>query len=429
MKFIAILTLLIIALTTFSTVGAYYTQTIDTWCGHSKISVDIVTTDQSSNKRVVTSASIIVPKIMEVISKEVELQQMDLIPKSEQGIVLYLEQNQQAHEKHLGVIYNYDEDSDKALYIPYLYMSKIYDESEDKIRIDLARTFDNSSLSSFELVFTPDSNGIKLCDCQKEWFVRRIKTIQRKRVEIIKAISTGLIKHISLYLTLLKKLKIAQDATNDQKKTEEEMNHLVLIINKLDCEGMKKEYDILSKELDLLLISIENRISFKETKNSELEKFQKYVPYKGTDIELLNELKRLKAEFMKLIDFEIQTKYQFTGFMKLHQEYSTLRYEEDNQIDKLLKIWDELGGRDPDGDQTKTMAKLTEESFEYAGMWRIINKFFLNMKEKIDARKTKANALESVTANEEVSYRHTTRKVIYRSTVNTLNSIGEEINF
>jgi hypothetical protein len=262
MKFIAKLSLLIIALSAISI------SSTNNWCGSGKVNVQIETEEGTTKE--ITKASMIVPRTMVSISKFVEDNAtLELIPKREQGIILYLEGQANAH--HLGSIYNYDEDDNRQVFIPYIYIAAV-NQNIDSINISMVRTFkempEGSSsptsprnvIKTFTLRFVNDEYDVALCDCQIEYLLRIISFNFTRRIAIVTKIAENLIKTINFYLSLLKEIQILENKQPDRSKIIE-INGLIEI-SRQTCKKIGEEEYELSLKIQALTIQI-NAITLK----------------------------------------------------------------------------------------------------------------------------------------------------------------------
>jgi hypothetical protein len=188
------------------------------WCGNSKVNVEITTTE--AGKMIVTKASIIVPSsITRVRTRAMNQKVADLklIPKTEQGIIMTLDGK--AQKEHLGNIYNYDEDDNTQIFIPYLYLSAI-EENFDRFNVHMSRTFKGEKELKFDLVPVADAYGVNLCDCQRKMFADRIKANLLKRYSILTELAQNLSTHISSVIAFSAQIKALENTKIDKSKVQ-----------------------------------------------------------------------------------------------------------------------------------------------------------------------------------------------------------------
>lgn len=179
------------------------------WCGNSKVDIEIST---GIEIKVITKASIVVPSTLTEIGTY--QQTSKLIKKTEQGLVLTLDGA--ANPAHLGKIYNYDEDDNTQIFIPYLYISAI-NRNTGIFNVLMARTFKGPGEFKFNIVPVPDAFGTNLCPCQLEMLQDRIKQNLTKRIAVLSSISSRIVTYVNevvFYTGEIKKwtdLKINQE--------------------------------------------------------------------------------------------------------------------------------------------------------------------------------------------------------------------------
>lgn len=245
MKLIVTLSLLFITL--FSGLNATdYNKWDAPWCGNSKVNVEITTSE--AGKLIVTKASIVVPAtITRVQTRPMneKIADLKLIPKSEQGIIMTLDGK--AQKEHLGNIYNYDEDDNTQIFIPYLYVSSIEDNF-DKFNVQMSRTFKGEKELKFDLVPVADSYGTNLCDCQKKMFADRIKQNLLKRYSILTELAKSLAKEISSVIAINAQIKILEDTKIDKSKVQALTK--AIPIKDQQCNTLKDTIDDLNNKQD-----------------------------------------------------------------------------------------------------------------------------------------------------------------------------------
>jgi len=187
MKLIVTLSVLLISLSAITCVGNAFDKK---WCGNSKVDVEITT--EWDGKKEKTHASIVVPTTLSEVSI-FDNKVAKLIQKTEQGLVLTLDGK--ANAKHLGVIYNYDEDDNTQIFIPYLYLSSIT-PNMDILNVNMARTFAKVENKMFNIVPVVDAFGTPLCECQQAMLLERIQQNLTKRLAILAHIAKNISSNI-----------------------------------------------------------------------------------------------------------------------------------------------------------------------------------------------------------------------------------------
>jgi len=251
MKLIVTLSVLLISLSAITCVGNAFDKK---WCGNSKVDVEITT--EWDGKKEKTHASIVVPTTLSEVSI-FDNKVAKLIQKTEQGLVLTLDGK--ANAKHLGVIYNYDEDDNTQIFIPYLYLSSIT-PNMDILNVNMARTFAKVENKMFNIVPVVDAFGTPLCECQQAMLLERIQQNLTKRLAILahiaKNISSNIvwIAHYNAEITKWTNWKpnktlrdsLTKQATNKQT----ECSAFELAITRLNADIILEENSLAGKQQD-----------------------------------------------------------------------------------------------------------------------------------------------------------------------------------
>ena len=185
MKLIVTITLLALC---FSHIAAENGAFSQKWCGNSKVDVEI---QSGKDGNVKTMASIVVPTTLAEVTKYAHNDQK-LIPKTEQGLVLTLDGK--ANPEHLGTIYNYDEDDNTQIFIPYLYLSSV-SSNTDGMNVQMARSFKKTVDDiKFNIIPVNDAFGTALCECQVTMLLERIQQNLTKRFSVLTYIGSQIVK-------------------------------------------------------------------------------------------------------------------------------------------------------------------------------------------------------------------------------------------
>ena len=185
MKLIVTITLLALC---FSHIAAENGAFSQKWCGNSKVDVEI---QSGKDGNVKTMASIVVPTTLAEVTKYAHNDQK-LIPKTEQGLVLTLDGK--ANAEHLGTIYNYDEDDNTQIFIPYLYLSSV-SSNTDGMNVQMARSFKKTVDDiKFNIIPVNDAFGTALCECQVTMLLERIQQNLTKRFSVLTYIGSQIVK-------------------------------------------------------------------------------------------------------------------------------------------------------------------------------------------------------------------------------------------
>lgn len=265
MKLIVTFSLLFITL--FSGLNATEYNAWDApWCGNSKVNVEITTSE--AGKLIVTKASIVVPSSitrLKVRDTSMKLEDMKLIPKTEQGVIMTLDGK--AQKEHLGNIYNYDEDDNTQIFIPYLYITNISDNF-DKFNVQMSRTFKGEKELKFDLVPVADSYGTNLCDCQRKMFSDRIKQNLTKRYSILTELAKSLSKEISSVISLNKQIKVLENTKIDRSRAQALAKSIP--IKEQQCKALQDSINDLNNKQD-------NDKSKKDELNSQAENISQTI--------------------------------------------------------------------------------------------------------------------------------------------------------
>merc|ERR1712037_314384 len=128
----------------------------------------------------------------------------------EQGLILTLDSK--ANAAHLGTIYNYDEDDNTNIFIPYLYLTSA-NRNQENIDVEMGRTFKGNIETRFSIVPINDNFGTPLCECQREMLLERIQQNIVRRNSVLTYISQQIvltINHITTENFNIKKWKNAK---------------------------------------------------------------------------------------------------------------------------------------------------------------------------------------------------------------------------
>jgi len=143
---------------------------------------------------------------------------MKLIPKIYQGLILHLQDA--ADEKHLGTVYNYDEDDKSSIFIPYLYLSAV-EQVADKFVVTMERTFKDNSSFTFYIVPQPDSFDTNMCDCQRRMLKERIVQNFQRRKDILRELALKMVDQVGMIEITTKNLREAEARVIDESKLVE----------------------------------------------------------------------------------------------------------------------------------------------------------------------------------------------------------------
>ena len=261
MKLIVTLSVLLISLSAITCVGNAFDKK---WCGNSKVDVEITT--EWAGKKEKTHASIVVPTTLSEVSI-FDDKVAKLIQKTEQGLVLTLDGK--ANAKHLGVIYNYDEDDNTQIFIPYLYLSSVT-PNMDILNVNMARTFAKVETKMFNIVPVVDAFGTPLCECQQTMLLERIQQNLIKRLAILAHISKNISNNmvwVTFYNSEITKWtnwkpnKTLRDSLTKQAGNKE-----------IECKAFEKAIQRLNGEITLE----ENSLAKKVQETQKLDASIKY---------------------------------------------------------------------------------------------------------------------------------------------------------
>lgn len=281
MKLVVLISMIILVTFTNCEAGNTYDVFKESWCGNSKVDVEIIS--QDGEKAIVTKASIVVPTSLSKVQKS-DYKNVKLIPKTFQGLILYLESA--ANEKHLGVIYNYDEDDKQSIYIPYLYLSSI-EEVDDKFVVTMDRTFNSNTYFTFNIVPQPDSFETNLCDCQRRMLKERIVQNFSRRKDILLELSERIVAALADIESTQKALEDAHKIKIDRsekkiieeriKKLEAQHKSLKEDLAKKN-EAQKRDKEI-KKDLEGKLQQAKSKVNFflREVKKTEMKLNNGYI--------------------------------------------------------------------------------------------------------------------------------------------------------
>jgi len=243
MKFIVTLSLLsILFASIFGVNSSPVYAASKKWCGNSKVNVEITTTE--GGKLIVTKASIVVPTSITSTAgtyTQQKLEDLKMIPKNQHGIIMTLDGP--AQKEHLGIIYNYDEDDSKQIFIPYLYLSSI-ETNFDKFNVLMSRTFKEQKTHKFDFVPVADEFGTNLCDCQKQMFTERIKQNLTKRIAILTEIATQLNNEITSVVLINEEIKRLENTKIDTSLLENLTKQIP--IKETQCKALDQKIDSLN---------------------------------------------------------------------------------------------------------------------------------------------------------------------------------------
>lgn len=265
MKFIVLISLLILN----SIVQANSQSSFDkTWCGSSRVPVEIVTKN-ANNVGIVTKAYIVVPSTLQkIVVRNVAEKQM--IPKTEEGLILTLKG--EANKEHLGKIYNYDEDANTEIYIPYLFINSISTIGTN-FKIHLSRTFKDKNPVEFSLNPMADEYGTNLCNCQWQMLYQRIKENFESRKSFLASIANAIIlsfSNVQYYTDLLYKYK---NQIIDKSRITQLKKELEIIIQR--CTNIQIEISSLETTLKQTIHEIEIHNENIVVKTGEIQKYEK----------------------------------------------------------------------------------------------------------------------------------------------------------
>lgn len=253
MKLIVTISLVLLSISTIATRADFEKK----WCGNSKIDIEIQTGKDAT--LVTTLASIVVPTSLTLLG-DYNSAETKLIKKTEQGIILTLDGKAKA--QHLGTIYNYDEDDNSQIFIPYLYISSI-SANADMMNVQMSRTFKGPNDFTFNVVPVKDVFGTPLCECQKLMLLERLQQNLIKRISILTVIAKEITKEVNsvdYYNGEIKKYENAKPSMELKKALViQEQNKLKECkaisesIDKLNSDIVKDENDLNSKTNEMTL--------------------------------------------------------------------------------------------------------------------------------------------------------------------------------
>jgi hypothetical protein len=233
------------------------------WCGNSKIDVEIQTGKDAT--LVTTLASIVVPTSLTLLG-DYNTAETKLIKKTEQGLILTLDGKAKA--QHLGTIYNYDEDDNSQIFIPYLYISSI-EYNLDMMNVQMSRTFKGPNDFTFNVVPVKDVFGTPLCECQKEMLLERLQQNLIKRISILTVIAKEITKEVNnvdYYNSEITKYE------NDKPNLDIKKSLLSQEQNKIkECEAIKETIAKLNKEIVNANTDLNTQTSKMETNQENIK--------------------------------------------------------------------------------------------------------------------------------------------------------------
>jgi hypothetical protein len=247
MKLIVTITLVFLslgALNCQATANAFSSK----WCGNSKVDVELTT---GANGEIKTLASIVVPTTLSEVS-EFNQAEKKLIQKTEQGLVLTLDGK--ANAAHLGSIYNYDEDDNTQIFIPYLYLSSV-SENTNGMNVVMARTFKSLHADQkFNLVPVADAFGTALCQCQLQMLMDRIQQNLIKRHSVLAYVALQISEQMDQLSFVRGEIKKWTNAKADKSLLISLQKQAVS--KELECKAFESQIkqlnsDIVDKETDL----------------------------------------------------------------------------------------------------------------------------------------------------------------------------------
>merc|ERR1712151_548856 len=209
------------------------------WCGNSKVDVEIQT---GKNGEVKTRASIVVPQNLKEVTNYSE--ETALINKTEQGLIMTLDGK--ANAAHLGKIYNYDEDDNTNIFIPYLYMSSA-SRNLNNIDINMARTFKGNTEETFTIVPINDAFGTPLCECQREMLLEKIQQNLVRRNAVLSEIAKNIVFHMNTVAEQNAQIKKWSNAKADESHLKSLNKQLALKI--VECQTFVKKIEKLNSDI------------------------------------------------------------------------------------------------------------------------------------------------------------------------------------
>jgi hypothetical protein len=144
----------------------------------------------------------------------------------------------EANKDHLDVIYRYDQDTNKNIFIPYLYMTNIFSNGI-KFTINMGRTFASQNKFQFDLVPVKDEFGVTLCECQFEMFNARMTANFDKRAAILEVLVTNIVSEVNQIASLLKKLTALNNTVINKTKLTTLTASLIAKIK--ECDAIDKQ--------------------------------------------------------------------------------------------------------------------------------------------------------------------------------------------
>jgi len=151
-----------------------------------------------------------------------------------------------ANAAHLGRIYNYDEDDNTNIFIPYLYMGSA-SRNLNSIDINMDRTFKGNTAESFTLVPINDSFSTPLCECQREMLLEKIQQNLVKRTAVLSEIAKNIIFQMNDVIQQNSQIKKWSNKKTDPTHLQNLQKQLSLKI--VECQTFVQKIEKLNSDI------------------------------------------------------------------------------------------------------------------------------------------------------------------------------------
>jgi hypothetical protein len=189
-----------------------------------------------------------------------------LINKVEQGLIMTLDGK--ANAAHLGNIYNYDEDDNTNIFIPYLYMSSA-SRNLNNIDIDMERTFKGNNQERFTIVPINDAFGTPLCECQREMLLEKIQQNLTRRNAVLSFIAREIVFRVNAISVQNSEIKKWSNAKVDQSHLKSLHKQLTLKIE--ECKTYVKKIEKLNSDIQTEEKNLNNKTQEGQKKDGEIQ--------------------------------------------------------------------------------------------------------------------------------------------------------------
>jgi len=361
MKLIVIIGLILVA--TVCTANVFDKS----WCGNSRVDVELRT---GKNNEIKTTATIVVPQNLQEV-KSIYNKEETLINKIEQGLILTLDSK--ANAAHLGTIYNYDEDDNTNIFIPYLYLTSA-NRNQENIDVEMGRTFKGNIETRFSIVPINDNFGTPLCECQREMLLERIQQNIVRRNSVLTYISQQIvltINHITTENFNIKKWKNAKYDETYLKSLNKQVQ------NKMEeCKTYVKKIKKLNEEID-------NETKNLTVKQNEQKKNQAEINTLKEDIED-DKILAGNSSATRTVDI-VGTKQNRENFPKYIRLVTMKMNTACKWNDRLINSFDK-DARSKDGTFKKLSKKLSNLSDQVEKVGKIATKEFSKKSDEITSQ-------------------------------------------